>query len=238
MISRRRFLHAALWLAGGVMVAPTGWAKVGPRYHIVRRGDTLSGIAEQHGVTVAALKVQNRLSGDVIQIGQRLQLPPVSVLDEVIATTRGLSILRGRWRHVVVHHSGIAVGNAAKYDAAHRQRGMENGLAYHFVIGNGSDSPDGTIEIGPRWRRQLDGGHVRSREFNQRGIGICLVGNFEETRPTARQLETMTALIDWLRDDAPLGARPKFTIHRWVDRNHTVCPGKFFPATRMRLRYG
>lgn len=160
------------------------------------------------------------------------------MLDEVIATTRGLSILRGRWRHVVVHHSGIAIGNAAKYDAAHRRRGMENGLAYHFVIGNGSDSPDGAIEIGPRWRRQLDGGHVRSREFNQRGIGICLVGNFEETRPSARQLETMTALIDWLRDDAPLGARPKFTIHRWVDRNHTVCPGKFFPATRLRLRYG
>lgn len=238
MISRRRFLHAALWLAGGVALGPTSWAKVGPRFYIVRRGDTLTSIAEQHGVSVAALKAHNRLPSDVIQVGQRLQLPPVSVLDEVIATTRGLSILRGRWRHVVVHHSGIAIGNAAKYDAAHRRRGMENGLAYHFVIGNGSDSPDGAIEIGPRWRRQLDGGHVRSREFNQRGIGICLVGNFEETRPSARQVETMTALIDWLRDDAPLGARPKFTIHRWVDRNHTVCPGKFFPATRLRLRYG
>lgn len=238
MISRRRFIRAALWLASGVAVGPSAWAKAGPRFHVVRRGDTLTSIAAQHGVTVAALRAENRLQGDVIQAGQRLRLPPVSVLDEVAAVTSGLPILPGRWRHVVVHHSGIAVGNAAKYDAAHRQRGMENGLAYHFLIGNGSDSPDGTIEIGPRWRRQLDGGHVRRREFNQRGIGICLVGNFEETRPTARQLETMTALIDWLREDAPLGARPKFTIHRWVDRNHTVCPGKFFPATRMRLRYG
>lgn len=186
---------------------------------------------------MAALMAANKLGNDVIVVGQRLVLPASSRLDDVVIATRGLAIRRGRWRHIVVHHSGIAVGNASKYDAAHRQRGMENGLAYHFLIGNGSDSPDGTIEIGPRWTRQLDGGHVRSREFNQTGIGICLVGNFEEKRPGGKQLESLTALIDWLRDDAPLGARPKFTVHRWVDRNHTVCPGRHFPSTRLRLRY-
>lgn len=238
MITRRRFLHAALWLAGGVVLGPALRAREAGRVHVVREGETLSEIAARYGVTVAALKMRNGLSGDVIQVGQRLGVPAAGVLDDVVAATRGLPIQSGRWRHVVAHHSGIAVGNAAKYDAAHRRRGMENGLAYHFVIGNGSDSPDGVIEIGPRWLRQLDGGHVRNGEFNRRGIGVCLVGNLEEKRPSAKQLETLTALVEWLREEAPLGARPKFTVHRWVDRNHTVCPGRFFPSARLRLRYG
>jgi hypothetical protein len=42
-------------------------------------------------------------------------------------------------------YSAIKDGNAASYDRAHRRRGMENGLAYHFVIGNGVDSGDGEI---------------------------------------------------------------------------------------------
>ena len=115
---------------------------------------------------------------------------------------------------------------------------MENGLAYDFVIGNGKDSGDGEIEIGPRWLKQLDGGHVRSSFYNAHGIGICLVGNFEKRRPGARQMASFTALVDWLRDEAPLGARPRFTVHRWVDKNHTVCPGKFFPYAAMKRRYG
>jgi hypothetical protein len=237
MISRRRFVLTALMAASGLCLAPGAFARPQPRYHVVRSGETLSSIAARHGLTVAALKTHNGLTSDVIRPGQRLLLPVIGVLQHIVDATRTLRIERGRWRHVVAHHSGIAIGNAAKYDAAHRQRGMENGLAYHFVIGNGTDSPDGSIEIGPRWLRQLDGGHVRAREFNQSGIGICLVGNFEERSPSMRQVKSFTLLVDWLREEAPLGARPKFTVHRWVDRNHTVCPGRNFPYTRLRLRY-
>ena len=79
---------------------------------------------------------------------------------------------------------------------------------------------------------------MRSSFYNAHGIGICLVGNFEKRRPGARQMASFTALVDWLRDEAPLGARPRFTVHRWVDKNHTVCPGKFFPYAAMKRRYG
>lgn len=161
-----------------------------------------------------------------------------AVLAKVIAATASIKIQRGRWRYVVVHHSGIEAGNAKSYGAAHRRRGMENGLAYNFVIGNGRDSGDGEIEIGPRWLRQIDGGHVRSDFHNAHGIGICLVGNFEKRRPSARQMASLTALVDWLREEAPLGVKPKVTFHRLVDRNHTVCPGKYFPYAAMKKRYG
>ena len=65
------------------------------------------------------------------------------------------------------------------FDASHRKRGMQNGLAYHFVIGNGTDTQDRQIEMGSRWLKQLQGGHVKNHYINEVGIGICLVGNFE-----------------------------------------------------------
>lgn len=40
--------------------------------YVVVRGDTLSAIAKEHGVTVAELKQWNGLSGDGIQVGQEL----------------------------------------------------------------------------------------------------------------------------------------------------------------------
>lgn len=43
--------------------------------HTVRAGETLGGIARQHGVSVAALKRANGLSGTIIRKGQRLKLP-------------------------------------------------------------------------------------------------------------------------------------------------------------------
>ena len=43
--------------------------------HTVRRGDVLGRIAEQYGVSVAALRQANHLRGDRIRIGQSLQIP-------------------------------------------------------------------------------------------------------------------------------------------------------------------
>lgn len=210
----------------------------GAASHRVVRGDTLGELAERYGVTVRQLRQANQLKSDVIRIGEVLVIPASSsVLAEVVAVTSKLKIEPRRWRWVVAHHSAIEDGNAKAYDAAHRRRGMENGLAYDFVIGNGRDSGEGEIEIGPRWRKQLDGGHVRSSFYNQHGIGICLVGNFENRRPSGKQMASFTALVDWLRDTARLGAKPGFTVHRWVDKNHTVCPGRYFPYAEMRRRY-
>ena len=135
------------------------------------------------------------------------------------------------------HHSGIKYGNAVIFDRAHRERGMENGLAYHFVIGNGIDSGDGEIEIGPRWFRQIQGGHVHREDVNEVGVGICLVGNFEETKPTPKQLMAFRELVGYLRSDV-VGKNVKFAVHREIDPGRTVCPGRFFPIAEMHRRYG
>jgi LysM repeat protein len=44
--------------------------------YVVREGDTLSGIAEQYGISVHTLRMLNRLSeGDAIEVGQELLVP-------------------------------------------------------------------------------------------------------------------------------------------------------------------
>ena len=45
------------------------------RIHTVKRGDTLGKIASQYGVPVKQLRIVNRLSSDLIKIGEQLHLP-------------------------------------------------------------------------------------------------------------------------------------------------------------------
>lgn len=141
-------------------------------------------------------------------------------------------IRSGRWRYIVVHHSGTRSGSAKVFDYYHRNiRRMENGMAYHFVIGNGNGSGDGQIEVGERWRRQLQGGHLASDELNEVSIGICLVGDFNQTRPTRKQIAALVELIDYLSQRT--GPRPRFRAHREINPKPTDCPGKFFPVAAL-----
>ena len=48
------------------------------RTHTVKKGESLSRIANKYGVTVAALKSANGLKGDNIQPGQKLKIPAKS----------------------------------------------------------------------------------------------------------------------------------------------------------------
>jgi LysM repeat protein len=43
--------------------------------YVVRRGDTLSKIAGRTGVSIAQLRAANGMSGDLLQVGQKLQVP-------------------------------------------------------------------------------------------------------------------------------------------------------------------
>lgn len=199
---------------------------------MVAQGETLSAIAKERGVSIADLKRWNDLKDDGLQVGQRLRVRPAwqHLKPDEIAVE---NFNPERWKHLIVHHSATPTGNAAKFDAYHRRvRHMENGLAYHFLIGNGTDSGDGEIEIGPRWTKQLRGGHVASLSYNENSLGVCLIGNFEETRPTSRQLAALIELLGHLKNDL-LDGKPKLFLHREVKGEHTLCPGRNFPAKRL-----
>lgn len=131
------------------------------------------------------------------------------------------------WKYIVIHHSATPSGSAAEFDKFHRiNRGWENGLGYHFVIGNGKGSGDGQIEIGCRWKHQIDGAHAGVKEYNHLGIGICLVGNFNESSPTPAQMASLSALIGYLQERCRIPSQ-NVIMHRHF--RDTECPGRNFP---------
>ncbi len=54
--------------------------------HIVKRGETLSGIASQYGVSMTTLRDLNKLKRDVVWVGQRLKIPTGAVTQRSQAT--------------------------------------------------------------------------------------------------------------------------------------------------------
>jgi hypothetical protein len=157
----------------------------------------------------------------------------------VIEAIRRAPVKRRRWQFIVVHNSGTRQGNARAFDYYHRNvRRMRNGLAYHFVIGNGTSSGNGQIEVGDRWRRQINGGHVHSDYLNNISLGICLVGDFNRDQPTRAQLESCEELIRYLRERCgkvgmrSIIVRPHREMNppRWA----TDCPGDDFPYSWFR----
>ena len=135
------------------------------------------------------------------------------------------------WKYVVIHHSASGSGNAARFDKYHRENNhWENGLGYHFVIGNGHGSGDGQIEIGNRWIKQIDGAHAKVHEYNHFGVGICLVGNFNTTNPTANQMASLITLAKYLQERCGIPSE-KIVLHRSV--RETDCPGREFPHDKL-----
>lgn len=150
-------------------------------------------------------------------------------------------VQKGRWKYIIVHNSGTRQGNARIFDTYHRRvRKMQNGLAYHFVIGNGNSSGDGEIEIGPRWTRQINGGHVASDYLNNIAIGICLVGDLNRDQPTQDQLAALDELAVYLRGRVgKIKGKPAIVLpHRKINPKPTDCPGDRFPYGWLQKKFG
>jgi len=215
--------------------------------YAVKRGDTIYSIAREHGIPPTELADRNGLSRSFhLHAGQQLIIPALSTVQAPVSPARAAahvslpySIKRaialapvrpGRWQYIVVHHSGVDTGTVKGMDHYHREvRHMENGLAYDFVIGNGSGMGDGEIAVSRRWTQQLDGGHLASEAQNKIALGICLVGNFDEHPPTRKEMESLRALVVALMARCDLTPRAVRT-HQQINIVRTRCPGSRFPT--------
>lgn len=141
------------------------------------------------------------------------------------------TVAEKHWTTIVLHHSATEQGDVASIDAVHRGKRDPSGKAwlgigYHFVVGNGRKMADGEVQPTFRWQQQLAGAHAGQRDYNENGIGICVIGNFDEAAPTARQ---MTAVRDLIKTLAARHAIPRERIVRHQDVTATACPGRLFP---------
>ena len=140
------------------------------------------------------------------------------------------------WNSIVFHHSATAGGSKQRFDAGHRRKFNDPiGMEYHFLIGSGIGSPDGLIEVGDRWQRQLLAYHLFTRARDRGSIAICLVGNFElpGRTPSPVQLRAVAALTRALAARFDIGP-DAMTTHTGIDGRLTQCPGKNFPLARIK----
>ena len=146
------------------------------------------------------------------------------------------SNLEKNWTAIVIHHSGTNNGNAAVFDRWHREGNYWEGVGYDFVIGNGTDSGDGQIEVTFRWRQQRTGAHCKTPNnwANESAVGICLVGNFNHTVPTARQMQSLLKLISFLQRRYGIAQSGIYGHNTTPGARATACPGRKFPMAQLK----
>ena len=134
-----------------------------------------------------------------------------------------------KWRHIVIHHSATDAGSAEVFDAVHRARGWDE-LGYHFLINNGNGGPDGHVEVGARWTKQKWGAHcggTPDNEYNNHGIGLCVVGDFSHCLPSKAQLAALERLVTFLTQAYEIPPE-NIVGHCNCPNAATECPGQRF----------
>ncbi|BAM03444.1 peptidoglycan recognition protein family protein [Phycisphaera mikurensis] len=127
---------------------------------------------------------------------------------------------------VLLHHAGVAWRAGA--DPAASMRGLlrfsreEKGwpdVPYHFVV-----APDGRIFEGRDLRYAPD----TNTSFDPTGyVNVELLGNFEEQRVNATQLDAAVRVVAWLADRLEMPTADLAT-HAGVAPGQTSCPGADF----------
>ncbi len=140
------------------------------------------------------------------------------------------------WKYIVLHHTASEEGDVESIHESHLKNKDKNGkpwlgIGYHFVIGNGKGMTDGEIEPTFRWKQQMQGAHAGVAEYNQFGVGIVLVGNFEDGPPTRSQVVSVKRLVRVLSREYEIQTAQ---IVGHGDVKATECPGSHFPLSEIR----
>ena len=145
--------------------------------------------------------------------------------------------LEKEWTAIILHHSATKYGNAAIFDKWHRERNHWKGIGYDFVIGNGTRSGDGEVEVTYRWRQQKVGAHcggTAGNWANKEAVGICLVGNFNKRSPTAKQMSSLKKLMRFLQKRYYVSDEMVYGHKYTPGARVTDCPGKWFSMSQLR----
>lgn len=210
-------------------------------YHTVSRGETLYRIAKNYKMDVSELMRINHITNpSTLEVGQRLFIPravtpaykplppryePVNIdkIRKIVGPKKNIHA----WQTITVHHSATLKGGAKNFDRDHSRRKM-GGLFYHFVIGNGSYTSDGAVEVGWRWKKQVKA----NRPYD---IQICMVGDFSRQNMSEAQLSSLANLILVLQEQYGIPTN-RVRRHKDIYGKHTECPGRNFPFDRLLTR--
>ena len=143
---------------------------------------------------------------------------------------------------IIIHHAEAPGGDAAMIKEWHTSPSATDpskpwrDIGYHFVICNGKPhgnykaGMDGLVQEG----RPVTTPGAHARWSNSDSIGICLIGNFEEDKPTVKQLQTLAYLVVELCGKYELNPFTAIKGHR--DVCNTSCPGKYLYPWLLSLK--
>jgi N-acetyl-anhydromuramyl-L-alanine amidase AmpD len=144
---------------------------------------------------------------------------------KIVETNLAFSALthRENTKRIIIHHSDSETGDAKTFHGWHLAKGWA-GIGYHFVI-----KTDGTIQRG---RPEDTIGAHSGPNGNGDSIGVCLVGDFTNHKPTEAQ---MVSLV-WLIKDYLNSKYGELKILGHKDVMATACPGAMFPWADLNKR--
>lgn len=130
---------------------------------------------------------------------------------------------------VIVHHSAGNDGPAVNVQEIKRihvqERGWED-IGYHFLI----DEVNGIPQIYCGRNLEFEGAHCPGKNDY---VGVCVIGNFSKSEPSAAKLEKLSSLLKGLMFWYKLTPEQ---IHKHSDFKATACPGEKFPWKSIKNR--
>lgn len=129
--------------------------------------------------------------------------------------------------YIIIHHSATADGNTNDWETIrknHKELGYRD-IGYHYGIEN----VGGSIVVQKGRLEHEQGAHAK--DWNSKSIGICLVGNFQSYKPTAKQ---MFALKNLCKEVMGRYRIPPERVLGHGEVNNTACPGALFDMEQLR----
>jgi hypothetical protein len=147
---------------------------------------------------------------------------------DVVFSDTSVPVAENHWHYIYIHHSGSVSGNAQTIAES------AAGLPDHFVIGNGDGCEDGAIQIGQRWAQQLVPGVTPgANRIDPDCISICLIGDFNQTRPTATQRRRLAQLVSTLQNRLGIPRKNVFVLD---DVATPAGVGHYFPTAEFKAQ--
>jgi hypothetical protein len=157
----------------------------------------------------------------------RAQKPPIVIAQEWGSTPQPIPDSRKHTpKYITIHHAGVTWEGKTTPDKfvknmqawGQKDKGWPD-LPYHFLI-----APDGRIFEGRPLIYEPD----TNTKYELAGnIGVEMMGNFNEQRPSEQQLESCVNLVAWLAQEYDIEPQ-NIRGHNDAAPGQTSCPGKDF----------
>jgi hypothetical protein len=126
------------------------------------------------------------------------------------------------WKYIYIHQSKSVAGNVT----------MLGNPGDHFLVGNGEGLVDGEIQMTQRWNlQQPPAPPAGVGTMNSNVISVCVVGDFDQMRPTAAQFHRIADLTKTLQAKYRIAAE---NVMLYPEAATQGGIGRHFPVTALR----